>query len=61
MKKFYSVRVVEADNVNDAIDKVARGQFLEDDAMCDKVIEAELINIGDFRGRDKYVPIIKVE
>lgn len=35
--KFYNIRVVEADNFSEAMDKVQFGDFEEDDDLCDTV------------------------
>ena len=36
--KFISIRVIEADNINEAIEKVENGQFEDSHELCDKVI-----------------------
>jgi hypothetical protein len=42
--RFYSIRVVEADNRKQAIEKVINQEFMESDSICDKVLsECEVI------------------
>jgi hypothetical protein len=38
MKKYYSIRVVEAGSLDEAIEKVDFAEFCEDDELCDKVM-----------------------
>lgn len=39
--KFFNIRVVEADNFNEAIDKVRFGDFEEEDNLCDTIYTLE--------------------
>lgn len=41
MKKYYSIRVVTAENRHDAIDKVCDGNFDETDTISDLVLTIE--------------------
>ena len=41
MKKYYSIRVVEAGSLDEAIEKVDFAEFCEDDELCDRVLTAE--------------------
>ena len=42
--KYYSIRVVNADNKDEAIEQVEQGEFDESDPLCDEVLtEEELI------------------
>ena len=41
MKKYYSIRVVMADNREEAVDKVCNQEFDESDDLCDRVITAD--------------------
>ncbi len=38
MKKYYSIRVVEANGLDEAIEKVEMGDFRTDDELCDKIL-----------------------
>lgn len=45
MKKYLSIRVVEAESLEEAEEEVKKGNFLEDDPRCDLVIEDEKVLI----------------
>ncbi len=38
MKKYYSIRVVEANNLDDAIEVIKNEEFCEGDELCDAVL-----------------------
>jgi len=39
--KYYSIRVVEADSYDEAVQKVQDNEFNESDPMCDRVVEVD--------------------
>jgi hypothetical protein len=42
--KYYSIRVVEADSYDEAVQKVQDNEFDESDPMCDIIAEAEEVD-----------------
>lgn len=41
MTKYYSIRVVEADSLEEAISNVQDAEFCDEDPMCDAVLTRE--------------------
>jgi hypothetical protein len=39
--KYYSIRVIEAESQEEAIEKIQDGEFLEEDELCDEVLTAD--------------------
>ena len=41
MQKYYSIRVVQANNLSEAIREVEHANFDEEDTLCDRVLSSE--------------------
>lgn len=41
MKKYYSIRVVQANSLSEAIKEVKHANFDEKDTLCDRVLSGE--------------------